>query len=130
MKNVFVIIVAMALVGCGGSKVTEKESGEDSSVQPILVQGFRVQLFSTSQIDEVNAKKARAEAAFPEQWFYVVYEAPMYKLRGGNFVHRTEADSYAKYLTNKGFPDAWVVPEKILTNPQPRSLQQHQDKKQ
>lgn len=118
----FILLLAvLTLAGCGGSKEVEKKERVNPYDPPIVVQGFRVQLFSTPQIDEANAKKAKAEAAFPDEWFFVVYDAPTYKLRGGNFVNRAGADAFAKHLTEKGFPDSWTVPEKIVKNPRPRT---------
>lgn len=90
--------------------------------KPELMSGFRVQLFSSTNIDETNARKAEAEEYFPDQWFYVVYDPPAYKLRGGNFVSRFEADKFAKQLLQRGYRDAWIVPERILKNPPPRPL--------
>ncbi len=87
---------------------------------PVIVPGYRVQLFATSEIDEANAKKELAESAFPGQWFYLEYDPPTYKLRAGNFANRNEADLYAKFLSENGFPDAWIVPERIVKNLQPR----------
>ena len=116
-----VLLLALVLAGCGGSKEVEKKERTNPYDPPIVVQGFRVQLFSTPEIDEANAKKAQAEAAFPDEWFFVVYDQPTYKVRGGNFVNRSAADAFAKHLTQKGFPDAWTVPEKIVKNPRPRT---------
>ncbi len=118
------LLLALLLAGCGGSKEVEKKERADPYDPPVVVQGFRVQLFSTPEIDEANKKKVQAEAAFPDEWFYVVYDQPTYKLRGGNFVNRAGADAFAKYLTGKGFPDAWIVPEKIVKNPRPRTQAQ------
>lgn len=117
----FFLLAALILAGCGSSKEVEKKEKVNPYDPPIIVQGFRVQLFSTSEIDQANAKKTQAEAAFPDEWFFVVYDQPTYKLRGGNFVNRSSADAFAKHLTENGFPDAWTVPEKIVKNPQPRT---------
>ena len=94
---------------------------------PIVVPGFRVQLLATGEIDEANAKKAEVEAAFPGEWFYIAYDPPTYKLRAGNFLNRTDADMYAKLLSEKGFPDAWIVPERVFKNIQPRPTPQLQE---
>lgn len=87
---------------------------------PVVVQGFRVQLLATMSIDEANARKAEAEAAFPEQWFYITFDAPTYKLRAGNFINRAEAEQYAKVMAEQGFPDAWTVPDRVVKNIKPR----------
>ncbi|MBP1691969.1 MAG: sporulation protein [Bacteroidetes bacterium] len=81
------------------------------------MQGFRVQVFSTTNIDVARVRKAEFEAAFPDEWFYVEYEAPTYKLRAGNFKNRFEADRFARTLTDQGFPEAWAVPEKVFKSP-------------
>lgn len=81
------------------------------------MQGFRVQVFSTTNIDVARARKAEFEAAFPDEWFYLEYEAPTYKLRAGNFKNRFEADRFARTLTDQGFPEAWAVPEKVFKAP-------------
>lgn len=82
-----------------------------------LAQGYRVQVLATSSYDEVNTMKTAIEADIPDEWFYVVYDAPTYKLRGGNFIERYEADRFVKLLAEKGYKDTWVVPERVYKNP-------------
>jgi len=93
-----------------------------SKQQLEFVSGFRVQLISSSNIDEANQMKTAAEVLFPDEWFYLVYDAPSYKLRGGNFPNRFEADRFARMLSENGYKDAWVVPERVYKNPPPRTL--------
>jgi hypothetical protein len=95
-----------------------------STPQPLeLTQGYRVQVFATTSFDEATQMKATVEAQFPDEWFYLVYDAPTYKLRAGNFIERYEADRFAKLIAEKGYRDAWVVPERVYKNPPPRSAQ-------
>ena len=91
-----------------------------STQPPEIVSGFRVQIISSSNIDEAKQMKTAAESLFPGEWFYLVYDAPAYKLRVGNFLARFEADRFAKLLSEKGYKDAWVVPERVYRNPPPR----------
>ncbi len=116
--------------------LSEMKKGKDVRVNPaepvvveppVVVPGYRVQLFATPEIDEANAKKNEAETAFPGQWFYLEYDPPTYKLRAGNFLNRNDADSYARYLAENGFPDAWIVPERVVKNIQPRIAPQPQE---
>jgi hypothetical protein len=79
--------------------------------------GFRVQLYSTPSIDEAKARKEEAEALFPDEWFYMEYDAPTYKIRAGNFRTRFDADRFARLLVEKGFADSWSVPSKVFRNP-------------
>jgi hypothetical protein len=84
-----------------------------------LVQGFRVQIYSTTDIDAAKAKKLEAESYFPSEWFYLQYDPPAYKIRGGNFLQRYEAERFARQAAEKGFKDSWAVPEKVLKQPPP-----------
>jgi hypothetical protein len=95
---------------------------EPPKPEPLVVgSGFRVQLLATTDVDEVNAMKAEAEAAFVGEWFYIIFDPPMYKLRAGNFVDREQAEAYAKLLQDSGYEEAWVVPEKVFKNIPPRT---------
>lgn len=102
---------------------------KDSAGSPIVtpqhvqefIQGYRVQVLATTSYDEVNTVKGTIEGQMPDEWFYVVYDAPTYKLRAGNFRERYEADRFAKLLAEKGYRDAWVVPERVYKNPGPRT---------
>jgi hypothetical protein len=82
-----------------------------------VVAGFRVQLLSSEDIDEARTKKAEAESLFPNEWIYMVYDPPTYKIRAGNFVARFEADRFLKQAIERGYKNAWIVPEKVFKNP-------------
>lgn len=84
-----------------------------------LVQGFRVQIFSTTDIDIAKARMTEAETLFPSEWFYLGYDPPVYKIRAGNFLNRHDADRFVRYLSDKGFTGAWAVPQRVLKNPPP-----------
>jgi len=82
-----------------------------------VVAGFRVQLVSSEDIDGARTKMAEAESLFPNEWIYMVYDPPTYKIRAGNFVARFEADRFLKQAMEKGYKNAWIVPEKVFKNP-------------
>jgi hypothetical protein len=86
-----------------------------------LVSGFRVQIFSTTDIDAAKAKKEEAESDFPSEWFYIQYDPPTYKIRGGNFIQRYEAERFIRLAVEKGFTGSWAVPEKVYRQPPPRT---------
>lgn len=86
-----------------------------------LVQGFRAQIFASTNIDQAAAQKEIAEELFPEEWFYLVYDPPTYKIRAGNFLNRFQADRFLKELRAEGFRDAWIVPDRIQKDIAPRS---------
>lgn len=100
----------------------ERSTGDESTAPPPpeIVQGFRVQIFASTDIDEATKARLQAEALFPDDWFYLIYDPPTYKLRGGNFLTRIEADRFARQLAERGYKDSWVVPDRIVKNPPPR----------
>ena len=89
--------------------------------------GFRVQIYSSTSIDEANAKVAEVQGILPMEWFYVVYDAPAYEIRAGNFLKRFDADKFVRQLSDRGYRDAWVVPEKVFKNPPPRPPSPEED---
>lgn len=93
-----------------------------------LVPGYRVQLISTTSIDEANARKLYAESLFPDEWFYLQYDPPTYKIRAGNFLRRFDADRFRSQAAERGFVGAWVVPERVLKNPPPPPPREAQPK--
>jgi hypothetical protein len=87
-----------------------------------LVPGFRVQIFATADIDAAQQRKAEAENLFPDEVFYMQYDPPVYKIRGGNFKQRYEADRFARLAIDRGYPESWVVPEHVVKSPPAPSL--------
>lgn len=110
---------------------TEQDTAPEERVAEALelVPGFRVQIFSSQEIDEANATLAELQGLFPEEWFYLVYDAPAYKIRAGNCLTRYEADKFVNQLSARGYRDAWVVPEKVIKNPPPRPQGEPTEKK-
>ncbi|HLX12244.1 MAG TPA: SPOR domain-containing protein [Bacteroidota bacterium] len=92
----------------------------DTRVPSDTISGFRIQVLFTKEIGDANLVRDTLTAALPQEYVYVVYEAPYYKVRVGNFLDRATADGYLRSVTTKGFPDAWVVPDKVLTNLPPK----------
>jgi len=105
------------------STEAQKESpGTQTTSSTELVPGFRVQVFSLSNIDEARAKKVEIESLFPGEWVYLEYESPAYKIRAGNFLSRFEADRFANQLRERGYDDTWTVPARVVKNPPPAPL--------
>ena len=79
------------------------------------VEGYRVQLFSVSGAnsrDKVNALKAKFLLRHPKTEVYIVYHAPYYKVRLGNFKTKIEAISYLQTIS-KEYPSGFVVIDRI-----------------
>jgi hypothetical protein len=83
-------------------------------VQEEVVQGFRIQVFSSSGLDEANLMKSITLEKFTGDSVYVMYEAPVYKVRVGDFVNRYEANQRLPEFVEKGYRDAWIVPDRVV----------------
>lgn len=76
--------------------------------------GFRIQILSTSNIDDADASRMAAQQLFLSDTVYVVYDPPVYKVRVGDFDSRLEANNRLADVQERGFRDAWVVPDNVL----------------
>ncbi|MBI2619735.1 MAG: SPOR domain-containing protein, partial [Ignavibacteriales bacterium] len=87
---------------------------DSAVVEEVVAQGFRIQIFATSSIDEANSAKLTAEGRVGQDEVYVVYDPPVYKVRVGDYVERLEANQRLSKLINQGYPDAWVVADRVI----------------
>jgi len=83
-------------------------------VKEEIIQGFRIQVLSTSGVDEANIMKEILKEKFPNDPIYIIYDTPVYKLRVGDFVSRYEASQRLPEFVEKGYKDAWIVPDRIV----------------
>jgi len=83
-------------------------------VREDVIQGFRIQIFSSSSVDETTLMKNLALEKFTGDSIYVVYDAPVYKVRVGDFLNRYEASQRLPEFIEKGYRDAWIVPDRIV----------------
>jgi len=94
---------------------TASEASKDSlTIESEPSQGYRIQIFATSNIDEANAMRLTTVQRVTEDSVYIVYDPPVYKVRVGDFRTRAEASQKLGALSNIGFADAWVVGDRIL----------------
>jgi len=84
---------------------------------PETIPGFRVQVLFTPEIEQANHTRDSLLTILPDEWSYIVYDSPYYKVRVGNFTDRGIASQMVTKLISFGFQDAWVVPDKIIKNP-------------
>lgn len=70
--------------------------------------GYRIQVINSTDRNKVFAAKARIYQQFPELKLYLMYQAPNYKLRAGNFRTQEEAEDYQKQLS-KLFPTGLYI---------------------
>jgi hypothetical protein len=66
-------------------------------------QGYRLLVINTNNRQEAINAKSTIYTLYPELKAYLIYQAPYYKLKAGNFKSRAEAEPYRKNLAGQ-FP--------------------------
>jgi len=78
----------------------------------IIIEGFRVQLLATKQL--TNAEKLQKKLMESlNQKIYIIFEAPNYKVRIGNFIDRKKAEDYRQEMIKEGHSSAWIIRTRI-----------------
>ena len=95
---------------------------EQKATTPIneLVDGFRIQLISTKDLESATKAKLIAEEQFSDLQinFYLEFDSPYYKVRVGDFKSRDDAESIREVIRSRGYPKAWIVKTKVWTHPE------------
>ena len=60
--------------------------------------GYRLLVLNTNNREEAAAAKTKLYTYFPELKSYLLYQAPYFKLKVGNFKEKKEAEDYQKRL--------------------------------
>ncbi len=77
------------------------------------IEGFRVQVFATQDRNKADDLKENLSLSYTET-SYVIFEAPNYKVRMGDYLDRKNAEKLRKRLIANGFPSSWIVRTRIL----------------
>ncbi len=82
------------------------------------VRGFRIQVANTQNRDEANAIKAELLRRFPDQKSYLLYQAPNFRVRIGNFLTQKDASQLRKMISAL-YPDKgiYIVPDIVEHTP-------------
>ena len=81
------------------------------------VAGFRLLILTSNDRNKVTEAKLKVYKNFPELKAYVVYQAPYYKLRVGNFKDQKEANDYLKKVELYFPTGIYVIRDIIEVNP-------------
>lgn len=73
-----------------------------------FIPGYRIQVINSSDRNSVFAAKTKVYQQFPELKPYLMYQAPNYKLKVGNFKTQEEAEEYSRQLS-KLFPSGVYI---------------------
>ena len=77
------------------------------------VKGFRIQITSTNSRDQAFNVKTLVLSKFPDQKVYTTYQAPLFKVRVGDFIKREDAERYRKLMLSI-FPTGLYVVEDVV----------------
>jgi cell division septation protein DedD len=71
-----------------------------------------VQIFASSEQARAREVAAAARSRFGEP-VYIEYESPLYKVRVGDCITRTEADALKDRAITQGYDGPWVVESSV-----------------
>lgn len=82
-----------------------------------MANGFRIQVINTNDRNKANAAKTKVYQSFPELKPYLIYQAPFFKLKVGNFKTREDAELYIEDLRRLFPSGVYVVRDVIELGP-------------
>jgi len=129
-KILFVILLFVTHQGLAqtdsGSVVVNKDPRLDSLVQKQIeinelttrdarrsVPGFRIQVMNSPDRNKVYEAKVKIYEEYPDMKPYLLYQAPNYKLKVGNFKTQEEADQALQQLSRL-FPSGLYVIRDVI----------------
>jgi hypothetical protein len=96
-------------------KVIDKHIELNTTIK--RVQGWRIQLFSNSERNEVMTIKSEFLTQYPSTKTYLTYQQPYFKLRVGDFADKNEAYQFMKEINDK-FKGIFLVPDVVNVMPE------------
>jgi hypothetical protein len=87
----------------------------DEKTIPQEVNGFRVQILATKNIETASLFEQEATERFEslEHKTYLIFEAPLYKIRVGDCKERADAENLREIAKQYGYREAFIVKCKI-----------------
>ena len=81
-------------------------------IQVSTKEGYRLQLFESSTVDEAKKVMAKYGKSLNDT-LYLVFDAPLYKVQYGDFVTKEQVEDVKIKLRKKGFKNIWIVRSRI-----------------
>ena len=82
------------------------------NIQVTTKEGYRLQLFESSTVDEANKTMMKYVRSLKDS-IYLVFDAPLYKIQYGDFVTKDQAELVKAELRKKGYRKVWIVRSRI-----------------
>jgi SPOR domain len=83
--------------------------------------GYRLMVMNTNNREEAIAAKTKIYTYYPELKAYLIYKAPYFKLKAGNFKSKEEAERYRKYLSVYFPKGVFIISDTIEVAPEKES---------
>ena len=81
-------------------------------VQVSTKEGYRLQLFESSTVDEAKKVMAKYDKSLKDT-LYLVFDAPLYKVQYGDFVTKNQVENARINLRKRGFKNIWIIRSRI-----------------
>lgn len=104
--------------------LTSNQIEDNSSVKnvdrgglnPVETNGFRVQIIATQDYEKATLLEEEAKNQFSglNHNAYLIFEAPLYKIRLGDFINRDDAEELKNTVKDFGYREAFIVRTKII----------------
>lgn len=101
---------------------TEKTAPQSDRFTTREAEGFRVQIIATRSIEAATVAQQKALDQFTDLNYkvYLIYEAPLYRIRIGDALTRREADQIRDVAKQRGYDEAFIVRSKVLVSDNPQ----------
>lgn len=100
-----------------GKKEVKDAAKNNATILPVKeMDGYRVQIVATKNIETASLIEQEATDQFLEkqQKIYLIFEAPLYKVRIGDFTDRDEAEQVQSLARSIGYREAFIVKTKVI----------------
>jgi hypothetical protein len=134
MKIVTAILLCLSIAGVKaqtGSVVINKDPRVDLLVNKQIeinevttknsrrtAPGYRIMVISSNNRNKVTEAKTIMYREFPELKAYMMYQAPFFRLKVGNFRDRANAEEYVDQIKRLVKNNVYIVPDTIEIRPE------------
>ncbi|MEZ5014625.1 MAG: SPOR domain-containing protein [Chitinophagales bacterium] len=118
---IFLCIVSALSAQTSGTVTFDDKAGADALIQRHIyfnkehgeLPGYRIQIFASTSLAEAKNVKSGFLRYADERTATIIFEAPNYKVRVGNYTNRIDANGDLQELL-EDYPNAFIVKDLIL----------------
>ncbi|MEJ2543652.1 MAG: SPOR domain-containing protein [Calditrichaceae bacterium] len=104
-------------------KQADQSASKQQNTEKVIMhelEGFRVQILATQGLESATLQQQKAVDRFSDHGYkvYLIYEAPLYRLRIGDAVTRKDAELIRDIAKERGYDEAFIVRSKVMA-PEP-----------